>query len=55
MEDTIFLLVKVKIKTSHQNIHDAIAELQTNTDYTIGSTENVQVIETQIIDLKTKN
>lgn len=53
MEDTIFLLVK--IKTSYQNIHDAIAELQTETDYTIGSTENVQVIETQIIDLKTKN
>jgi hypothetical protein len=55
MEDTIFLLVKVKIKTSYQSIHDAIAELQTETDYSIGSTENVQVIETQIIDLKTKN
>lgn len=54
MEDTIFLLVKVKVKTTFQSIHDAIAELQSETDYSIGSTENVQVIETEIIDLKTK-
>lgn len=54
MEDTIFLLVKVKIKTSYLSIHEAIAELQTETDYSIGSTEHVQVIETEIMDLKTK-
>ena len=42
MEDTIFLLVKVRIKTSYNNIHDAIAELQTETAYSVGSTENVE-------------
>ncbi|MEN0052317.1 MAG: hypothetical protein AAGC65_01545 [Mucilaginibacter sp.] len=54
MEDTIFLLVKAKIKTSYQNIHDAIAELQTKTVYHIGSTRNVKVLETKIIGLNTK-
>ncbi|WP_295769197.1 hypothetical protein [uncultured Mucilaginibacter sp.] len=54
MEDTIFLLVKVKIKTSYLSIHEAIAELRTETDYSIGSTKYVQVIETEIMDLKTK-
>jgi hypothetical protein len=54
MEDTIFLLVKVKIKTSYSNIHDAIEELQTETVYSIGSTPNVEVIATEIMELKTK-
>jgi len=54
MEDTIFLLVKVRIKTSYRNIHDAIEELQTETDYTIGSTANVEVVATEIVELKTK-
>jgi hypothetical protein len=54
MEDTIFLLVKVRIKTSYSNIHDAIAELQTETVYSITSTENVEVIATEIMELKTK-
>ncbi len=34
MEDRIFLLVKVTIKTTHSNIHDAIQELQTKTSFT---------------------
>lgn len=54
MEDTIYLLIKVKIKTGFKNIHDAIEELQTQTDYTIGSTEHVEVTETEIMELKTK-
>lgn len=51
MEDTIFLLVRVRIKTSFQNIHDAIEELQTETDCTIGSTAHVEVVATEIIEL----
>ena len=54
MEDTIFLLVKVRIKTSYSNIHDAIAELQTETVYSVSSTPNVEVLQTKIIELNTK-
>ncbi|EHQ24787.1 hypothetical protein [Mucilaginibacter paludis] len=54
MEDTIYLLVKVRIKTSYPNIHDAIAELQTETVYSVSSTENVEVTATELIQLKTK-
>lgn len=54
MEDTIYLLVKVKIRTSYKIIHDAIAELQTETDYHIGSTPNVEVLRTEIVELNTK-
>jgi hypothetical protein len=51
MKDTIFLFIKVVIQTKHQNIQDAMKELETQTQYTIGSTENVEVLETEIIKL----
>ncbi len=54
MEDKIFLLVKVSIKTTHPIIHDAITELQ-NSDVIITSTENVQVLRTEIIPLNTRS
>jgi hypothetical protein len=55
MKDTLYLLIKVVVETTHTNIHNAISELQTKTDYSIGSTQNVRVLETKIIKLKTKN
>ena len=54
MEDTIFILVKVKIKTTYPDIHDAIAEVQKRTTFTIGSSKKVKVVEAQLIQLKTK-
>jgi hypothetical protein len=51
MKDTIFLLIKVVIHTKHRNIQDAMKELETNTQYHIGSTANVDVLETEIIEL----
>lgn len=54
MEDTIFLLIKVTIKTHHKIIHDAIAELQSKTEIQISSTENVRVLKTEIMQLKTR-
>ena len=51
MKDTIFLFIKVVIQTKHHNIQDAMKELETQTQYTIGSTENVEVLETEIIKL----
>jgi hypothetical protein len=55
MKDTLYLFIKVVVETTYTNIHDAIDELQTETDYSIGSTENVTVLETEIIELNTKN
>jgi hypothetical protein len=54
MEDKIFLLVKVTIKTTHSSIHDAIQELQTNTVLQVSNTPNVKVLQTKIIELNTK-
>ncbi|MBS1501474.1 MAG: hypothetical protein JST32_05400 [Bacteroidetes bacterium] len=54
MKDSIFLLVKVSVRTRHKSIHDAIAELQTKTRLSVSSTPNVEVIETKIIPLNTK-
>jgi hypothetical protein len=54
MEDKIFLLVKVTIKTTHRNIHDAIQELRTQTNLQVGSTEKVEVLKTEIMQLKTR-
>jgi len=53
MKDTVFLFIKVTIQTSHQSIRDAIKELETETVYSISSTKNVQVLETEIIKLDT--
>ncbi|WP_203235019.1 hypothetical protein [Mucilaginibacter terrigena] len=55
MEDKIFLLVKVTIKTTHSIIHDAIQELQSETVLQVSSTPNVEVLQTKIIELNTKN
>ena len=55
MEDKIFLLVKVTIKTRKSNIHDAIQELQSKTELSVSSTPNVEVLQTKIIELNTKN
>jgi hypothetical protein len=54
MEDKIFLLVKVTIKTTHTHIHEAIQELQTKTDLQVGSTKKVKVLKTEIMQLKTR-
>ncbi len=54
MEDRIFLLVKCTIKTKHKLIHDAIKELQSQTDLKVGSTKNVEVLSTEIMQLKTR-
>ena len=51
MKDTVFLFIKVVIRTKYQHIQDAMKELETQTQYTIGSTENVEVLETEIIKL----
>lgn len=54
MEDKIFLLLKITIKTKHLHIHDAIEELQSKTELNVSSTKNVKVLKTEIMQLKTK-
>jgi hypothetical protein len=54
MKDTIYLLIKVTIETTHPNIYDAMREFQSQTEYSVTSTPNVQVLITEIMDL-TKN
>jgi hypothetical protein len=55
MKDTLYLFIRVIVETTHPDIHTAIAELQSHADYSIGSTPNVQVLETEIIELNTLN
>jgi hypothetical protein len=54
MEDKIFLLVKVIVRTSYKDVHDAIAELQSKTELQVSSTKNVKVLKTEIMQLKTR-
>ncbi|WP_428327715.1 hypothetical protein [Mucilaginibacter sp.] len=49
--DTVFLFIKVVIQTKYQHIQDAMKELENQTQYSIGSTDNVEVLETEIIKL----
>lgn len=54
MEDKIYLLVKVTVKTTYKDVHDAIKELQSKTELTVSSTKNVKVLNTEIMQLKTR-
>ncbi|MDO3627594.1 hypothetical protein [Mucilaginibacter sp. BT774] len=54
MEDKIYLLVKVTVRTSYKHIHDAIAELQSKTEMQISSTKNVKVLKHEIMQLNTR-
>ena len=54
MEDKIFLLVKVTVRTTYKDVHDAIKELQSKTELQISSTKNVQVLKHEIMQLKTR-
>jgi len=54
MEDKIFLLVKVTVRTTYKDVHDAIAELQSKTALQIASTKNVKVLKHEIMQLKTR-
>lgn len=54
MEDKLFLLVKVTVRTTHKQVHDAIQELQSKTQLTVSSTKNVKVLKTEIVQLKTR-
>jgi hypothetical protein len=53
MEDRIFLLVKVTVRTSYKDVHDAIKELQSKTELQLTSTKNVKVLKHEIMQLKT--
>jgi hypothetical protein len=55
MEDRIYLLVKCTINTTHRHIHEAIQELQDDTILQLTDTENVQVLQTEIIKMNTKS
>jgi anti-anti-sigma regulatory factor len=54
MKDTVYLLIKVEIDTNYRNIQDAIGEVQRNTIYTVIDSKNVKVIDSKIMDLRTK-
>jgi hypothetical protein len=55
MDDTIFLLVKVTIATTHRNVHEAIAELQKQSTCTIKNTQKVRVKTTEFMDYNLKS
>jgi hypothetical protein len=54
MYDTIFLLVKATIQTSHKNCHEAIAEIQAKATCTITDTKKVKIRELKFMDYKLK-
>lgn len=54
MEHTMYLLIKVKVKTALTDLQSASKELRSKTEFTIGSTKNVRVMKSEIMELKTK-
>jgi len=52
---TLILVVRVEVETGIDSLFKTIAELETETNYTIGSTENVTVLETEILETVVPN
>ena len=55
MYDTIYLLVKATIQTSHKNVHEAISEIQQKATCTITDTKKVKIHELKLMDYKLKS
>jgi|GEM_PF-3150409 len=49
MKDRIYLIVKLIVRTKHQDIHEAIRELEEQTVLTIPGTSKTQVLECSIL------
>ncbi len=54
MYDTIFLLVKATIQTSHKTAHEAITEIKQKATCTITNTKKVKIKELKFMDHKLK-
>lgn len=54
MTDTIFLLVKATIRTTHKTVHEAISDLQHKAKVTVSDTKKVKVEKLQLMDYKLK-
>lgn len=54
MYDTIYLLVKATIQTSHKHVHEAITEIQEKAACTISSTKKVKICATELMNYKLK-
>lgn len=54
MYDTVYLLVKAIIQTSHKTAHEAISEIQHNATCTITDTKKVKIKELKFMDYKLK-
>jgi hypothetical protein len=54
MYDTIFLLVKATIQTTHKTAATAIAEIQQQATVTITDTKKVKIKELKFMDYKLK-
>ena len=55
MYDTVFLLVKATIQTTHKNVHEAITEIQEKATCTITNTKKVKIRELKFMDYKLKS
>lgn len=53
MKMRLYITIRVDVETSLTNVMDTIDELQTYTDYEIGSTGNVKVLETELVTCDT--
>ncbi|MEO7214961.1 hypothetical protein [Mucilaginibacter sp.] len=55
MYDTVFLLVKATIQTTHKNVHEAITEIQQTATCNISDTKKVKIHELKFMDYKLKS
>ena len=49
----LYIIIRIEVEST-LSLFATIQELEQNTDYSIGSTENVKVIETQIMETNIK-
>ena len=53
--EIIYLMVRVFVSSNHKNISDTVHELETQAAFSIIDTENVKVLETEILLTRVRN
>jgi hypothetical protein len=55
MENTFYLIIKISYETDLKDRSEAVHEMQTQMEYTIGNTPHVRVTNTEVILTTLKN
>ncbi|WP_448103499.1 hypothetical protein [Pedobacter panaciterrae] len=53
--ETLFIMVRVQVHTSHTQISDVVREIENHSKMSLSDTDNINVLETEIMLSRVRN